>query len=470
LLLDGDASLLAFQRRVFEEAQDDTHPLLERVKFLAILSSNLRDFMTRGDRVRSPHALAGAHALMRDATEYLHCGLMPALAAEQIHVSDGDLWRVAALDRPTLHDAPLAAHVPDPLLRDDIFEAIRDGDVLLHHPFDSFQPVVSFLHEAATDPKVTRVEMTLYRTEADSQVGHSLLEACRRGKRVTAVVEPRARRDEENNAAWAQKLEAAGARVIYGVPGVKVHAKVALVTRSEGLGERRYAHISSGNYHAVTARTYTDFGLFTCDDDITDDVSSLFDLMAGGAPTVPFQALTVAPFGMRSRLRWLIEREIMLALRGEETHIVLKMNGLSDPDLIALLCRASQAGVQVDLIVRGLCLLRPGIRGVSDAIRVRSVVGRFLEHSRAWYFLNGGDSEAYIGSADLMPRNLDRRIEVVAPIYDTRIARQLCEGILATYLADNVKARELGRDGTYSRVHRKHGDRPVSSQSVLGQR
>jgi polyphosphate kinase len=193
--------------------------------------------------------------------------------------------------------------------------------------------------------------------------------------------------------------------------------------------------------------------------------------MAGGAPRVPFQALTVAPFTLRSRLRKLIEREIMWALRGEDTHIVLKMNGLSDPDLIDLLCRASRAGVQVDLIVRGLCLLRPGIRGVSDAIRVRSVVGRFLEHSRAWYFLNGGNSEAYIGSADLMPRNLDRRIEVVTPIHDQRISRRLCEGILATYLADNVKARELGRDGTYSRVHRNRGDRAVSSQqSLLRQR
>jgi polyphosphate kinase len=467
LLLDEHASVLAFQRRVLEEAQDEGNPLLERVKFLAILFDNLQDFMTRADRVRPEHALAAADALLRDGTEYLHRRLVPRLAAQGIRiVDDDDLWRVAKLDRPALRDVPITSRIVPSLLQPNLFAAIARADVLLHHPFDSFEPVVNLFQDAAADRDVRRIAVTLYRTDVDSPIFGALVEAALRGVEVTAVVEPNARRDEANNAAWARELTAAGARVIHGAGGLKVHAKLAMITRREGAGERRYVHISSGNYHTGTARTYTDLALLTCDDDVADDVSGLFDMLNGDA-VLRFRTLAVAPLTLRGQLETLLEREIACAQRGEPAHAILKMNALSDPAMIALLCLASRAGVRLDLIVRGLCRLRPGVRGLSERIRVRSVVGRFLEHSRAWYFENGGRSEAYVGSADLMPRNFDERVEVMVPIRCATGRRRLRNQILAAYLADNVKARELTSHGTYARAIRSMNTPAVSSQHAL---
>jgi polyphosphate kinase len=377
------------------------------------------------------------------------------------------LWEVTRIARPDLKTPPFQPRDPIGLEgHTDVLAAARERDVLFHHPYETFQPVVEMIRQAARDPDVVRIALTLYRTDRESPVVHALLDAVRQGKQVRVLVELNARLDEHRNVNWWRIFEQAGASVFPSPAGLKVHAKMALIERHEAGRLRRYAHLSSGNYNAFTARAYTDIGLLTCDEDITADVASLFDVLCSGAVPHRFRALTVAPINMRDTLRTLIEREIACHREGERGHIILKMNGLVDRDVIGLLYRASQEGVYVDLLVRSLCCLRPGVARVSERIRVRSIVGRFLEHSRVWYFRNGGSDEMYIGSADLMPRNLDRRVEVMAPLKDAGVRRRMFE-ILRLYLADNVKARELRADGSYVRPAVRTGERLLDAQLAL---
>ncbi len=377
------------------------------------------------------------------------------------------LWEASRIARADLRTPQLAARNPPALEGSaDILAAARERDILFHHPYESFQPIVEMIRKAADDPAVARISMTLYRTDRESPVVHALLDAVARGKQVRVLIELHARLDEHRNVTWWHIFEQAGAAVFPSPAGLKVHAKMALIERHEGGRLRRYAHLSSGNYNAFTARVYTDVGLLTCDDDITADVATLFDALCNGTAHNQFRALTVAPLTMRDTLKELVEREIACQRPGERGHIILKTNGLVDREVIQLLYRASQAGVDVDLLVRSICCLRPGVPGLSDRIRVRSIVGRFLEHSRVWFFRNGGHEDVYIGSADLMPRNLDRRIEIMAPLKDPALRCRVSD-ILRTYLADNVKARELRPDGGYVRVKPGAGDQRVDAQIAL---
>ena len=374
------------------------------------------------------------------------------------------------LDRPDLKDAPFVPALPagiDDLDEEDLFAVIRRGDILLHHPFDSFTPVVDFLTAASNDPSVLAIKMTLYRVGRNAPVVAALLNAVRNGKQVAVLVELKARFDEESNIEWARALEAEGVHVVYGLLGLKTHSKIALVVRQEGDGLRRYVHLGTGNYNAVTALLYTDIGMFTCAEEFGADASEFFNFLTGYSTPDDYRRLLVAPPYMRARLVELIEREIESAKRGCEARVIFKMNSLVDRRMIRLLYRASQAGVRVDLLVRGVCCLRPGIPGVSDTIRVTSIIGRFLEHSRIYYFLNCGQEEAYLGSADLMPRNLDRRVEVLFPVLDRRLLRTLRDEILSIYLADNVRARHMQADGTYLRAIPGPGEEPVDSQAGL---
>jgi polyphosphate kinase len=382
----------------------------------------------------------------------------------------GRLRQLTSLDRPDLKDRPFLSQAPPALVRKDgdYFAAIRQEDILLHHPFDSFQPVVEFLQQAARDPGVLAIKMTLYRLGRNSPIVDALLEAVRNGKQVAVVVELKARFDEESNIEWARALESEGVHVVYGLVGLKVHSKVALVVRREGETIRPYLHLATGNYNPTTARLYTDIGLFTCDPQIAADATALFNYLTGYSDKNLFRKLLVAPVNLRERLKELVRREIDHQQAGERGHLILKMNALEDPDLIQLLYEASGAGVSVDLLIRGICSLRPGLPGVSDNIRVTSIVGRFLEHSRVFYFRHGGSNEVYLGSADLMPRNLNRRVEVLFPVASPRLVARLRDEILATYLADGAAARHMHSDGSYTI---KSGEGGLDSQAwFLGQR
>jgi polyphosphate kinase len=333
-----------------------------------------------------------------------------------------------------------------------MFSAIREaGDILLHHPYDSFLPVQDFLRHAAEDPDVLAIKVTLYRVGRNSPIVQHLLTAMEHGKQVAVLMELKARFDEESNIVWAKALEAAGVHVVYGLVGLKVHSKVALVVRREGDKIRRYVHLGTGNYNAVTARLYTDLGLFTTDERIGADVTDLFNYVTGYSDKHEFAKLLVAPLNLRPQLEKRIRREIEIARSGQAAHLIFKMNSLEDPAMIRLFYEASQAGVHIDLLVRGFCNLRPGVAGISDHIRVISVVGRFLEHSRIFYFHNGGKEEIYLGSADLMVRNLDRRVEVLFPVQDPKLIARLRNDILGTYLADTHNAHFMQPDGSYVR-------------------
>jgi polyphosphate kinase len=377
---------------------------------------------------------------------------------------------VANLDRHDLKYVPFVPSIPavlDPDTFDkdeDMFAAIARRNILFHHPYDSFQPVVSFLNAAASDPNVLAIKMTLYRVGKNSPVVEALLKAQERGKQVAVLVELKARFDEESNIEWAKALEAEGVHVVYGLLGLKIHSKLALVVRKEGDAIRRYVHLGTGNYNPMTAHLYTDIGLLTCDDKIGTDISDLFNYLTGYSAKRDYRKLLVAPINMRERFEELILREIEHSKSGAKGRIILKMNALVDERLIELLYRASQAGVKVDLIVRGVCCLRPGIPGVSENIQVISVVGRFLEHSRIYYFRNGGKDEIFCGSADLMPRNLNRRVEVLFPIEDERLARFVRDAVLKTYLFDTSKARMMQSDGRYLRLRPKTGEPGLSCQ------
>jgi polyphosphate kinase len=362
----------------------------------------------------------------------------------------GRLRQLTALERPDLKDAPFLPHAPTAPEKDDFFAAIRQEEILLHHPYDSFQSVVEFLEHAARDPGVLAIKITLYRLGRDSPVVKALLEAAKNGKQVAVVVELQARFDENSNIEWARTLEREGVHVVHGLPGLKVHSKVALVVRREGDAIRRYLHLATGNYNPTTSRLYTDMGLFTCDPEIGADATALFNFLTGYSGQNHFSKLLVAPINMRQRLEDLIGREIEHRRAGRNGRLIFKMNGLEDPAMIRLLSEASRAGVQIDLLVRGICCLRPGVPGVSENIRVTSIVGRFLEHSRIFYFQNGGEEEIYLGSADLMPRNLNRRVEVIFPIRSPRLVSRVRHDVLQSYLADDTVARKMRADGSYS--------------------
>jgi polyphosphate kinase len=376
------------------------------------------------------------------------------------------------IDQKELHDEPFTPVIP-PAVGDgerDFFRLIREKDVLLHHPYESFDPVVSFIEAAADDPAVLAIKMTLYRTGKDSPVVRALQRAAENGKQVTALVELKARMDEEANILWARALEQAGVHVVYGLIGYKTHSKVALIVRREAGGLRRYVHLGTGNYNPVTARTYSDLSLFTARDDFGADATSLFNLLTGYSRPTHWKRFKVAPLGLKAAVIEMIEREAELAQQTGRGRIVAKMNSLVDSEVIKALYRASQAGVQIDLIVRGICCLRPGLPGVSDRIRVVSVVDRFLEHSRIWFFEAGGRREMWLSSADWMPRNFIRRVEVAFPIEDAALKDRIADEILGTQLLDNVKARILHPDGRYERiVPGSYGTRltPVRSQERL---
>jgi len=363
----------------------------------------------------------------------------------------GDLLAIAALEIAELRDTPFAPVSP-PEVRDkerSIFDIIRERDLLVHHPFESFGATVEkFFDTAAEDDNVLAIKLTLYRTSGDTAIVRALAEAAQRGKQVAVLVELQARFDEINNINWARTLESYGVHVAYGLAGLKTHAKTALVVRREQDGIRRYVHIGTGNYNSRTARLYTDMGLLTCHPEIGADVSEVFNLLTGFSRQREYRRLLVAPSTMKDRFIELIRREADHARAGRPARIIAKMNALQSPAMIEALYEASQAGVDIDLIVRGICCLRPGIPGVSERIRVVSIIGRFLEHSRVYYFKNGGDEEYYIGSADWMPRNLERRVEVITPILDTGLHHRLST-LLATYLADERQAWDLGPDGAW---------------------
>ena len=378
------------------------------------------------------------------------------------------LMELMKVDRPDLKDKPYVARMPDALSKgEDIFSAISHGDILLYHPYDSFAPVLSLVDAAARDSHVLAIKQTLYRVGSNSPLVPALIAARDVDTQVAVLVELKARFDEQNNIAWARRLEQEGVHVVYGLIGLKTHAKCLMVIRKEATGIKRYIHLGTGNYNATTARLYTDLGLFTCDPDIGADVTDLFNYLTGYSRQTKFRKLLVAPINLREEIARRIQREAEHAKAGRPTHIIFQMNALVDPEMIELLYEASRAGVKIDLIIRGICCLVPGLKGWSENIRVVSIVGRFLEHARIFYFENGGASELYAGSADLMQRNLDRRVEVVFPIENPAIKEKVVGKILATLLVDNVQARVLKPDGTYERLKpeaRKRRDSQVIFQ------
>jgi len=349
----------------------------------------------------------------------------------------------------------------------DVFDAIRAGNILLHHPYDSFEPVVEFLRAAARDPQVLAIKLTLYRVGKNSPVVDALLEASERGKQVAVLVELSARFDEESNIGWARLLEQTGVHVVYGLVGLKTHSKIAMVVRREGEGIRRYLHLATGNYNPFTAVIYEDIGIFTCDETMGVDATDLFNYLTGYSTKQDYRKLLIAPVTLRAKLEEFIARETGHALAGRRAHIILKVNALVDPQMIRLLYRASQAGVRVDLFVRGICCLRPGWPGVSDNISVTSTVGRYLEHSRIFYFLNDGAEEVFLGSADLMQRNLNHRVEVVFPVESPEHVRYLRDNALEAYRHDNFKVRRMLADGTYERVSADVSEDLVSAHDYL---
>ncbi|HEV7744745.1 MAG TPA: polyphosphate kinase 1 [Pyrinomonadaceae bacterium] len=377
----------------------------------------------------------------------------------------GDLMQLYGLDRPELRDKPLRMTVPGPLSKKKhFFDAIRKQDILLHHPYTAYTTVTEFIQAAAKDPKVLAIKICLYRTGKNSPIPEALIEASEQGKQVTAIVEIKARFDEENNIEWASRLVEAGVHVVYGLVNLKTHSKVALVIREEDQGLQTYVHIATGNYNPTTSKVYTDLGLLTANADIGDDATDLFNYLTGFSRPREYTHLMVAPVNLRERMLALIEREIAHAEAGRPAGIAAKINRLTDLEIIDALYRASKVGVKIDLVVRGSCMLRPGVAGLSETVHVRSIVGQFLEHSRIFYFANGGADDVYIGSADWMTRNLDRRVEVVTPILDANLKRYLKDVVLGAYLKDNVKARILNSEGSYDRVPMEPEEEPFNSQ------
>jgi polyphosphate kinase len=395
------------------------------------------------------------------------------LTRDDLYQADGpvNLHRlidiVDTVDRPELKFPSFTPSRPAQLVPGaDMFEAIRNNDILLHHPFESFAPVIEFVRQAATDPNVLSIKQTLYRTGADSAIVDSLVIAARSGKEVTVVIELRARFDEEANVKLANRLQEAGAHVVYGIVGYKTHAKMLLVVRREGRQLSNYTHLSSGNYHSRTARLYTDYGLFTCDKAVGEDVHSVFQQLTSLGKVVKLNRLLQSPFTLHKALLQKIQREAENAAAGKPARIIIKVNALIEPQLIQALYSASMAGVEIDLIVRGICSVRPGLAGISERIRVRSVIGRFLEHTRIYYFENGGAAEIYCSSADWMERNMFRRVEIAYPIQDAGLRKRVYKD-LQHYLKDNLQAWMLHTDGSYERLVVKGRAHAFSAQQAL---
>jgi polyphosphate kinase len=384
------------------------------------------------------------------------------------------LSQITTIDRYDLRDRTFFPAIPKRLRnmdgseKDSIFSRIRNGDILLHHPYESFIPVIDFINLAARDPNVLAIKQTLYRVGRNSPVVNALLKARRDyGKQVAVLVELKARFDEESNIEWAKKLEQEGVHVIYGLLGLKTHSKIALVVRNESGSIRRYLHLATGNYNHVTALLYEDMGMFTCDDAMGADASDLFNYLTGYSSKQDYRKLLVAPINLRQRFEELILNETKNADAGKPAHLIFKCNSLVDKPIISLLYQASQAGVKVDLLVRGICALRPGIPGLSENIRVMSIVGRFLEHSRIYYFLNGGDEIVLLGSADLMPRNLNTRVEVLFPVEDKKLINHIRNTVLSNSLSDTVKMRIMEASGNYKRLALDKNLAPLNSQEWL---
>jgi len=421
-----------------EEAED----------LLSVIKEELRQ-----RRFGSPVRLEVSPSMPAEMIEYLTTSL--ELEPQDVYVFDGplhlqDLMTLYDVNRPDLKDEPFTASTPEWFeLYPTIFDAIKERDRLLHHPYDSYECVTGFINQAVEDENVVAIKICLYRTGPESPIPPALIRAAEQGKQVTALIELKARFDEEHNIEWARKLDKAGVHVVYGVIGLKTHGKLTLVVRREGDELKRYVHIASGNYNPTTSCTYTDLGMFTVEEQIGRDATELFNYLTGFSNQKDYRKLMVAPVALREQLNALFDREIEHKRRGRPAHIIAKLNRLADRQIVEKLYELSQAGVKVDLIVRGICMLRPGIPGLSENIRVRSVVGRFLEHSRVFWFANGGDDEVYIGSADWMSRNLKHRIEVVAPVTEPDAKRYLRDVLLDAYWNDNTKARELTPDGTY---------------------
>src|SRR5215212_4155888 len=433
---------------------------------LALIKESLRE-----RRFGLPVRLEVSASMPAEMVEYLRTSLK--IDPDDVYEIDGlldvpDFMELYGINAPELKDKPLKSVVP-PALRnkESIFDAIKKQDVLLHHPYTSFATIVDFIDAASNDPDVVAVKMCLYRTGKRSPIPQALMIASERGKQVTAVVEIKARFDEEHNIEWAKRLAESGVHVVYGLVGLKTHSKVALVVRREPHGLQTYTHISTGNYNPTTSRVYTDLGILTADSAIGDDASDVFNFLTGFSIQKDYSRLLVAPLNLRKRMTNLIKRETAHALAGRPAHIAAKINRLTDLNIIEALYEASQAGVKIDLIVRGACMLRPGEPGLSQTIHVRSIVGPFLEHSRIFYFANGGDEEVYIGSADWMARNLDRRVEVVTPVLDPQLKKYLKDTVIAAYLRDNVKARVMNPDGSYDRPPVGPGEEPFNSQSFF---
>ncbi len=395
------------------------------------------------------------------------------LAFYQVYTVDGpiglaDVMELMEVNRPDLKDKPFHPSVPPPLsTEENIFSVIGRHNILVYHPYDSFDPVVRFVRQAAHDPEVLAIKQTLYRVGPNSPIVAALMDARENGKQVAVLVELKARFDEENNIVWARALEEAGVHVVYGLVGLKTHAKICLVVRHERDGIRRYLHMATGNYNDVTARVYADLGYFTCDPELGADLSDLFNALTGYSDKDEYRKLLVAPGKMQEQIVARIDREIEQHKKEGEGYIALKMNALVDKYCIEALYRASQAGVKIDLQPRGICCLRPGVPGVSENIEVTSIVGRFLEHARIYYFRNGGEEEMLIGSADLMPRNLYRRVETLFPVEDPDLKVALRDQILKIHLKDNVKARRMLPDGSYERVEPKNDEPKINSQQWL---
>ncbi len=398
------------------------------------------------------------------------------LTEQDIHRMDGflnipDLMTFYSLDRPDLKDKPITYSMPAPLRNPgDMFESIKNQDILVHHPYTAYSSVTDFLNAAAEDKQVRAIKICLYRTGKNSPIVESLVRASRNGKQVAALVELKARFDEENNIEWARRLENEGVHVIYGMLGLKTHSKVMMVIRRENNQLRRYVHISTGNYNPTTSKYYTDLGLLTADEQIGADTTDLFNFLTGYSYQTKYRKLLVAPIELREKMLEFINRETKNKLAGKEARIIVKINSLTDDKIVRALYRASQAGVQIDLIVRGICVLRPGIRGLSENIRVISIVGRFLEHSRVFYFANAGEEEVYIGSADWMHRNLDRRVEAVVPITDKNLVRYLKDDLLNAYLKDNTNAQILNNEGQYEEREIENGEEAFDSQLYFAEK
>jgi polyphosphate kinase len=392
---------------------------------------------------------------------------------EDVHVFDGplglsDVISLYSLPVHHLKSKPFYPVTSKVFEEDDnIFSIIRQQDILIHHPYHSFAPVIDFIKQASRDPDVLAIKQTLYRVGADSPIVKYLIEAAELGKQVAVLVELKARFDEQNNIYWARELEKVGVHVVYGLIGLKTHAKMTLVVRRESDGVKKYVHMATGNYNASTAKLYTDLGLFTCNEDICSDVSDIFNYLTGYSKQIDFKKLFVAPINMREKMLWLITRETENVKNGGDGKIIIKLNSLVDPIIISALYEASNAGVKIDLIVRGICCLIPQKEGLSENIRVISIVGRFLEHSRIFYFYNNGNEEIYLSSADMMQRNLDRRVETTFPIESPKLRNEIQKTILRFCLKDNVKARELHPDMSYTFCECNDKSKPVDSQEWL---